>query len=194
VDINVSEERQKEYIANCDRFQKRVDEGEYDTILRDMFSVHRCLCIVYVDDVTIATWYDRSQGVDSQMERIQLQAHLRDVAAVIRRMRLFGIICKASKSEIAKPRNDLLGYVVGRDGLRVNANKIDKLTDIDLPHSKEGLNFFIGLTGFYRQFVPRLAELEAPLRTLLNRSDLPEKAPKRNPNEKPNPVQPIPRC
>ena len=83
---------------------------------------------------------------------------------------------------------------MGRDGLRVNANKIDRLTDIDLPHSKEGLNFFIGLTGFYRQFVPRLAELEAPLRTLLNRSDLPEKAPKRNPNEKPNPVQPIPRC
>ena len=194
VDVQVTEERQRKYTDDCDKFRKQVEEGEYDILMKDVFSIHRCLCIVYVDDVTIATWYDRSQKVDSRMEGVQLQAHIRDVKAVIRRMRLFGIICKAVKSEIAKPRSDLLGYVVGRDGLRVNANKIDKLTDIDLPHSKEGLNFFIGLTGFYRQFVPRLAELEAPLRTLLNRSDLPEKAPKRNPNETSKPVGPIPSC
>lgn len=45
--------------------------------------------------------------------------------------------------------------------------------NIDLPRSKEGLNFFIGLAGFYRQFIPRLAELEAPLRQLLNDPSLP---------------------
>ena len=73
----------------------------------------------------------------------------------------------------------MLGYVVGRDGLRVNAKKFEKLHDLDLPHSKKGLQFFIGLTGFYRQFVPRLAELETPLRELLKHSGLPMVAPKR---------------
>ena len=88
-----------------------MDKGAYDTIMKDMFSVHRCLCIVYVDDVTIATWYDRTQTPNPEMERVQLQAHVRDVEAVVNRMRSFAIVCKAVKSEIAKPRNDLLGYV-----------------------------------------------------------------------------------
>ena len=127
-----------------------------------------------MDDVTIATWYDRSAGVQSyQMENLQLKQHLRDVENVIMRMRQFGIICKPVKTEIARPCNELLGYIVGRDGLRANPKKIEKLMDIDLPRSKEGLNFFIGLAGFYRQFIPRLAELEAPLRQLLNDPSLP---------------------
>ena len=194
VDTYVSEERQREYDIKCDRFKSLVDKGAYDTIMKDMFSVHRCLCIVYVDDVTIATWYDRTQTPNPEMERVQLQAHVRDVEAVVNRMRSFAIVCKAVKSEIAKPRNDLLGYVVGREGLRVKVEKVDKLLDMDLPHSKEGLNFFIGLTGFYRQFVPRLAELETPLRTLLNRPDLPANAPKRNPNDINKSASPIPSC
>ena len=180
VDTTISEGRQVRHRNDVDRFNELVQAGEFDTLLDDVFAVHRCLCIVYVDDVTIATWYDRSQTTDPRMDSIQLKAHLQDVEAVLWRMRSFGIVCKAVKSEIARPRNDLLGYVVGRDGLRVNATKIDKLLDLDLPHSKEGLQFFIGLTGFYRQFVPRLAELETPLRSLLKHPDLPTAAPKRD--------------
>jgi hypothetical protein len=63
---------------------------------------------------------------------------------VMTRMRQFGIVCKPTKTEIARPCNELLGYIVGREGLRANPKKIDKLMDIDLPRSKEGLNFFIG--------------------------------------------------
>jgi hypothetical protein len=148
VDVEVSEARQVQHQSECDRFNQLIKEGQFDTLIEDVFAVHRCLCIVYVDDVTVATWYDRSQTTDPRMEQIQLQAHLRDVEAVLQRMRSFGIVCKAVKSEIAKPSNELLGYVVGRAGLRVNATKIDKLLDLDLPHSKEGLQCFIGLTGF----------------------------------------------
>ena len=180
VDVTVSEARQVQHRQECDEFHRLLAEGKFDKLLEDHFAVHRCLCIVYVDDITIATWYDRSLTTDSRMERVQLRAHIRDVEAVLHRMRSFGIVCKAVKSEIAKPRSELLGYVVGRDGLRVNANKIEKLLDLDLPHSREGLQFFIGLTGFYRQFVPRLAELETPLRELLKHPELPVSAPKRN--------------
>ena len=124
-----------------------------DEQVEDSFTLHRCLCVVYVDDVTVATWYDRSKGKpDHQMELRQLRAHLRDVENVLMRMRQFGIICKSVKTEIARPCNELLGYIVGRDGLRANPKKIEKLMDVDLPKSREGLNFFIGLAGFYRQY------------------------------------------
>ena len=194
VDVSVSEARQVCHQSECDRWHKMVEEGQFDTLMEDMFAVHRCLCIVYVDDVTVATWYDRSKTTDIRMEGIQLQAHLRDVEAVLQRMRSFGIVCKAVKSEIARPRNELLGYVVGRDGLRVNAKKIDKLLDLDLPHSKEGLQFFIGLTGFYRQFVPRLAELETPLRELLKHGGLPAMAPKHTGSEANKSAPELPSC
>jgi hypothetical protein len=103
-----------------------------EELLEDTFVLHRCLCIVYVDDVTIATWYDRSKGKPSyEMERMQMKQHLQDVEAVMMRMRQFGIVCKPTKTEIARPCNELLGYIVGRDGLRANPNKVYKLMDLD---------------------------------------------------------------
>ena len=112
VDVTVSEARQVQHQHDCDRFYQLVQESDFDTLIEDQLAVHRCLCIVYVDDVTVATWYDRSLTTDPQMERVQLHAHMRDVEAVLHRMRSFGIVCKAVKSEIARPRNKLLGYVV----------------------------------------------------------------------------------
>ena len=45
-----------------------------DRFVEDTFTLHRCLRIVYVDDVTVATWYDRSKGKpDHLMEQLQLQ-------------------------------------------------------------------------------------------------------------------------
>ena len=177
-EIGVTEERTREFRENKRQWildrqaSKRMDEQ-----VEDIFTLHRCLCIVYVDDVTVATWYDRSKDKpDHHMEVRQLRAHLKCVEGALMRMRQFGIICKAVKTEIARPCNELLGYIVGRDGLRANPKKIEKLMDVDLPKSKEGLHFFIGLAGFYRQFIPRLAELEAPLRKLLNHPGLPATA------------------
>ena len=173
-EIGVTEARRKVFEERKEQWKSCLKNEQFDRFIEDTFTLHRCLCIVYVDDVTIATWYDRSTGVQSyQMEQLQIKQHLRDVENVLNRMRQFGIICKPVKTEIARPCNELLGYIVGRDGLRANPKKIEKLMDIDLPRSKEGLNFFIGLAGFYRQFIPRLTELEAPLRRLLNDPSLP---------------------
>ena len=176
-EIGTTEESTREFQENKRRWNECVAAKQMDEQVEDTFTLHRCLCVVYVDDVTVATWYDRSKGKpDHQMELRQLRAHLRDVENVLMRMRQFGIICKSVKTEIARPCNELLGYIVGRDGLRANPKKIEKLMDVDLPKSKEGLNFFIGLAGFYRQFIPRLATLEAPLRKLLNHPGLPATA------------------
>ena len=173
-EIGTTEERRREFEEHSRKWKECLAAKQMDQYVEDTFTLHRCLCIVYVDDVTVATWYDRSKGKqDHQMESIQVQQHLRDVESVMMRMRQFGIICKSVKTEIARPCNELLGYIVGRDGLRANPKKIEKLMDIDLPKSKEGLNFFIGLAGFYRQFIPRLSVLEAPLRKLLNHPGLP---------------------
>ena len=173
-EVGNTEERTKEFKKRSEEWNKCLEDKLMDRYVEDTFTLHRCLCIVYVDDVTVATWYDRSKGKpDHQMEHIQLKQHLRDVESVLNRMRQFGIVCKPVKTEIVRPCNELLGYIVGRDGLRANPTKIEKLMDIDLPLSKEGLNFFIGLAGFYRQFIPRLAVLEAPLRRLLNDPRLP---------------------
>jgi hypothetical protein len=159
-EIGVTEDRRRQFIERKEQWESVKDslaKEQFDRFIEDTFVLHRCLCIVYVDDVTIATWYDRSTGVQSyQMEQLQLKQHLRDVENVMLRMRQFGIICKPVKTEIARPCNELLGYIVGREGLRANPKKIEKLMDIDLPRSKEGLNFFIGLAGFYRQFIPRV--------------------------------------
>ena len=132
-EVGTTEEGTKDFHQRKGDWNEWLEAQQMDRFVEDTFTLHRCLCIVYVDDVTIATWYDRSKGKpDHLMERLQLKQHLRDVENVMMRMRQFGIVCKPGKTEVARPCNELLGYIVGREGLRANPKKIDKLMDIDL--------------------------------------------------------------
>ena len=99
-EIGTTEERTLEFKEHSKRWKECLEAKRMEQFVEDTFTLHRCLCIVYVDDVTIATWYDRSKGKpDHEMEVLQLKQHLRDVENVLMRMRQFGIVCKATKTD-----------------------------------------------------------------------------------------------
>lgn len=75
------------------------------------------------------------------------------------------------RSEFMKKEMDCLGLIVGRDGLRVNPDKIEVLETWPKPESLTDLRSFLGLLQFFRRFIPKFSEVAAPL-TDLSKNDI----------------------
>eukprot|EP01135_Chromosphaera_perkinsii_P007329 Nk52_evm1s782 gene=Nk52_evmTU1s782 len=64
-----------------------------------------------------------------------------------------------------------LGYTLGVDGLRMREDKIDLIQNLPQPKNRKGaVKRVLGVTGFYRKFIHRFADITAPLSDLLNKN------------------------
>ena len=63
-----------------------------------------------------------------------------------------------------------LGHIVGRNGLRTDPSKIEKVKNWPVPATPKELHTFISLAGYYRKFINNFAEIVRPLEKLLSNS------------------------
>ncbi len=106
-------------------------------------------CLVYLDDIII---YSASSD-----------EHIDHIRQILDCLSIANLRLKASKCTFLKTSIDFLGFTVSANGLAPQIRKIDAILDMPIPSSKRELQRFLGLCNFYRQFVPRFAELSAPL-------------------------------
>jgi hypothetical protein len=69
---------------------------------------------------------------------------------------------------------EFLGHFVGKGKLMANPQILKKIQDTERPTTKKQIRSFLGLTGYYRKFVPNYAEVALPL-TDLTRKGQPER-------------------
>ena len=62
---------------------------------------------------------------------------------------------------------DYLGYVVDAEGLRPMPDKVEAITKAMRPQNVKELRSFLGLVGYYRQFIANMSTLTKPLNALL---------------------------
>ena len=89
--------------------------------------------------------------------------HLRHLDAVLRRLKEAGLTAKPGKCQFGMRRCSCLGHVVGGDEVRVEVSKIEAVERIELPKTKKEVRTLLGLTGYYRRFVPDYSTMAAPL-------------------------------
>ncbi len=103
----------------------------------------------FMDDVVI---YSRTWEMHPQ--------HLREVLS---RLREAGLTARPSKCRIAMREVNYLGHVVGGGKVKPDDTKVQAVREFPRPVTKTQLRSFIGLTGYYRKFIPDYATIATVL-------------------------------
>ena len=108
--------------------------------------------MMYLDDIII---FSNSE-----------EEHLSHIEEIFRRLEAADLKMKRSKCDFFKKHIHYLGHLISADGVRPLKDKLDTIRDMPAPRSSKEVKQFLGLAGYYRKFVPHLADLSRPLARL----------------------------
>ena len=107
----------------------------------------------YLDDILVAS-PDAASHAD----------HLRQV---LQRLQSHGLVINPSKCVFGEAQLQFLGHLVSADGIRPVPAKVEAIQKFPVPATYRQLREFLGLTNFYRRFLPDCATILQPLTDLL---------------------------
>ena len=119
-------------------------------VMRDVEGVE-----VFVDDVLV-----HSSSFEQHMQHLEV---------VLERLRRYNLTIKPSKCLIGHVKLPFLGHVIGDGQYGCQLSKIAKVRDAPRPQNKTQVKSFLGLAGYYRDFVPNYAVVAEPLTELLKK-------------------------
>jgi hypothetical protein len=111
---------------------------------------------IYIDDIVI---YSKTA-----------KEHVAHLKNILDRLEKHGLRVKFSKCQLFKTEIEYLGFLVGRDGMKVNPRKVDAIEKFPTPRDVKGIQAFLGVVGYFRQFVPDYATIARPLYGLLKKN------------------------
>ena len=95
--------------------------------------------------------------------------HLEHLEIVFSCLREAGLKMKCSKCDFFKSEINYLGHLISPEGISPLPNKLDSIKHMPVPNSTKEIKQFLGLSGYYRKFVPRFADITRPLTTLMKK-------------------------
>ena len=95
--------------------------------------------------------------------------HLEHLEVVFSRLQEAGLKMKHSKCDFFKSEIHYLGHLISPEGISPLPNKLDCIKHMPAPKDTKEIKQFLGLTGYYRKFVPRFADISRPLTTLMKK-------------------------
>ncbi len=85
------------------------------------------------------------------------------------RIRDANLTLRPSKCQMGFESLDFLGLTVGEGKLSANPDKVQGILKLARPTTKKQIRSFMGMVNFYRQFLPKLSEISAPLVNLIKK-------------------------
>ena len=110
---------------------------------------------VYIDDVTI---YSNS-----------FEEHIRLLKEVFKRLRQYQFKMKPKKCTFATHEVEVLGHVINEEGIKPAPSKINAVTNYPVPQNKADLRSFLGLIGYYRNYIQGCSRITEPLSRMLKK-------------------------
>ena len=114
--------------------------------------------MTYLDDIII---FSKSE-----------EKHLLHLEEVFHRLSKAGLEIKSSKCDFFKSQIHYLGRVISEDWICPLPNKLDSIKNLPAPKSAKEIKQFLGLTGYYRKFVPRFSDISRPLTRQTNKETI----------------------
>jgi len=127
-------------------FQKTMDIVFKDVLLEG-FS------FVYLDDITIAShsWEEHAMHLDKVLTLISNN----------------NLTLRLSKCQFGKTELSLLGHIVNEKGIQCDGKKLKALLEYPTPTTSKQVHRFVGLCGYYQEFIPGFQVIAKPLFNLL---------------------------
>ena len=104
------------------------------------------------------------------------EKHLEVLREVLTRIRKANMTIRPTKCHLGLEEIEFLGHVVGKCSIKPVPEKTRKILEATEPVTKKELRSFLGLAGYYRQFIPDFAAVAVPL-TDLTRKGSPNRLP-----------------
>lgn len=110
---------------------------------------------VYLDDIVIVTQ--------------TFEKHLQVLEQVFQRLTEADLTVRRDKCHFCRRELKFLGYVVDNTGLRCDPDKVSAILNIPAPKNVKEVRRFLGVTSWYRRFIPDMASLVSPITHLLRK-------------------------
>lgn len=96
--------------------------------------------------------------------------HMLHLAKLFDRLRGAGLTAKPRKCQFGMTQCIYLGHVVGNGVVRSEQSKVEAVMSFPVPQTKKQVRAFLGVTGYYRKFIPNFATIAAPLTDLIRKN------------------------
>ena len=111
--------------------------------------------VVFIDDILI---YSKNE-----------EEHAEHLRIVLQRLRENKLYAKFSKCDFWLTEVQFLGHIISTDGISVDPSKIQDVLNWKAPTSVPEIRSFLGLAGYYRQFVSDFSKIARPMTELLKK-------------------------
>jgi hypothetical protein len=111
--------------------------------------------VVFIDDILIYSKNDEEHA-----------GHLR---IVLQRLRDHKLYAKFSKCEFWLDSVKFLGHTISKEGISVDASKVQEVMDWKPPKTVHQIRSFLGLAGYYRRFIPDFSRIAKSMTELLKK-------------------------
>ena len=104
---------------------------------------------VYLDDIVV---YSET-----------LREHKLHVSKVLKALTKADLQVKPEKTEFHKQEIEFLGFIIGKDGIKMDPKKVEAVITWPTPKSVKDIQSFLGFANFYRRFIKDYSKEAEPL-------------------------------
>jgi hypothetical protein len=101
------------------------------------------------------------------ISKLRLEDHLEKLEEVLRQICDPGLKVNAEKSTFCTLEIEYLGYILTRDSIKPQSNKVQAILVIKPPTGVKQLRHFLGMVQYYRNLWARWSDMLAPLTSLV---------------------------